>query len=176
MPWRTSPEWSSPSQGEEHGFKSHPGYCDERVGWAPASPSGCNPPAIAVQVQLLPDTLNGLVAQPAERDSLKVEVQGSTPCGATGRLMGVSSNGKTVGLHPADEGSTPSTVHCSCPGGEADITRLSEGRGPGSTPGRGTDGCPRGVPAARDRAKVEGEVRLLTGILWPNPSGSGTRL
>ena len=56
---------------------------------------------------------NGLVAQPAEQDSLKVEVQGSTPCGATGRLMGVSSNGKTVGLHPANEGSTPSTVHCS---------------------------------------------------------------
>ncbi len=28
------------------------------------------------------------------------------------RWMGVSSNGKTVGLHPADEGSTPSTVHC----------------------------------------------------------------
>jgi hypothetical protein len=26
MPWRTSPEWSSPSQGEERGFKSHPGY------------------------------------------------------------------------------------------------------------------------------------------------------
>src|SRR6516165_560650 len=56
---------------------------------------------------------NGLVAQLAEQDSLKVEVQGSTPCGATCRLMGVSSNGKTVGLHPADEGSTPSTVHCS---------------------------------------------------------------
>ena len=32
-----------------------------RVGWAPASPSGCNPPAFAVQVRLLPDTLhNGL--------------------------------------------------------------------------------------------------------------------
>jgi len=28
------------------------------VGWASASPSGCNPPAIAVQVQLLPDTLS----------------------------------------------------------------------------------------------------------------------
>ena len=56
---------------------------------------------------------NGLVAQPAEQDSLKVEVQGSTPCGATDWLMGVSSNGKTVGLHPANEGSTPSTVHCS---------------------------------------------------------------
>ena len=54
-----------------------------RVGRAPASPSGCNPPASAVQVQLLPDTLTGLVAQPAEQDSLKVEVQGSTPCGAT---------------------------------------------------------------------------------------------
>ena len=67
-----------------------------------------------MQVQLLLDTLekNGLVAQPAEQDSLKVEVQGSTPCGATGSIMGVSSNGKTVGLHPADEGSTPSTVHC----------------------------------------------------------------
>ena len=25
--------------------------------------------------------------------------------------MGVSSNGKTAGLHPANEGSTPSTVH-----------------------------------------------------------------
>ena len=89
-------------------------------------------------------------------------------------MMGVSSNGKTVGLHPADEGSTPSTVHCSqtarwwngrhavlrrpCPprregsspplvtgscrpGGERDIMAPSEGAGPGSTPGRGTDPC-----------------------------------
>src|SRR5262249_39259848 len=117
MPWRTSPEWSPRPHRGEQGFKSHPGYCDERVGWAPASPSGCNPPAIAVQVQLLSDTLTGVVAQPAEQDSLKVEVQGSTPCGATGWLMGVSSKGKTVGLHPADEGSTPSTVHCEWPGG-----------------------------------------------------------
>ena len=30
---------------------------------------------------------------------------------------------------------------------------------------------PRSVPAARDRAKVENEVRFLTGILWPNPKG-----
>ena len=126
-----------------------------------------------MQVQLLPDTLTGLVAQLAEQDSLKVEVQGSTPCGATGRLMGVSSNGKTVGLHPANEGSTPSTVHCSCPGGEKDIMAPSEGAGPGSTPGRGTDGCPRSVPAARDRAKVEGEVRLLTGILAARPIDGG---
>src|SRR5262245_14569504 len=128
MPWRTSPEWSPRPHRGEHWFKSHPGYCDERVGWAPASPSGCNPPAFAVQVQLLPDTLTGLVAQPAEQDSLKVEVQGSTPCGATASILGVSSNGKTVGLHPADEGSTPSTVHCEWPGGGRADTRSSEGR------------------------------------------------
>ena len=64
-----------------------------------------------MQVQILLDTLTGLVAQLAEQDSLKVEVQGSTPCGATGSILGVSSNGKTVGLHPADGGSTSSTVH-----------------------------------------------------------------
>src|SRR5579885_1080440 len=29
--------------------------------------------------------------------------------------------------------------------------------------------CPRGVPVARDPAKVEGEVRLLTGILAQRP-------
>ncbi len=45
MPWRTSPEWSPRPHRGEHGFKSHPGYCNECVGWAPASPSGCNPPA-----------------------------------------------------------------------------------------------------------------------------------
>src|SRR6516225_8727854 len=94
MPWRTSPEWSPRPHRGEHGFKSHPGYCDQRVGWAPASPSGCNPPANTVQVQLLPDTLTGLVDQLAEQDSLKVEVQGSTPCGATALILGVSSNGK----------------------------------------------------------------------------------
>ena len=139
-----------------------------------ASPGGRNPPAFAVQVRLLPDTLHdGLVAQPAEQDSLKVEVQGSTPCGATGSILGVSSNGKTVGLHPANEGSTPSTVHYFCPGSERDIMAPSEGAGPGSTPGRGTDGCPRSVPAARDRAKVEGEVRLLTGILAARPIDGG---
>ena len=109
-----------------------------RVGWAPASPSGCNPPASAVQVQLLPDTLTGLVAQPAEQDSLKVEVQGSTPCGATASILGVSSNGKTVGLHPADEGSTPSTVHCEWPGGgtgrHAVLRRPCPPRREGSSP------------------------------------------
>src|SRR5437763_73543 len=57
MPWRTSLEWSPRPHRGEHGFKSHPGYCDERVGWAPASPSGCNPPATAVRVQLPPNTL-----------------------------------------------------------------------------------------------------------------------
>src|SRR4051794_912053 len=55
---------------------------------------------------------HGLVAQLAEQDSLKVEVQGSTPCGATASIWACRLTGKTVGLHPADEGSTPSTVHC----------------------------------------------------------------
>ena len=103
----------------------------ERVGWASASPSGRNPPAIAVQVRLLPDTWTGLGARPAERLPLKQEDVGSTPTGATDfgvggggaqirrapaggiRFLGVSSNGKTAGLHPANEGSIPSTVHCS---------------------------------------------------------------
>ncbi len=72
----------------------HPSGC---VGWALASPSGCNPPANAVQVQLLPDTLRvvhethppltthqtGLVAQPAEHLSLKQGDVGSIPTGAT---------------------------------------------------------------------------------------------
>jgi hypothetical protein len=90
MPWRTSPEWSSLSQSEEHGFKSHPGYCGEGVGG---------------------QLHNGLVAQLAEHLSLKQEEVGSIPTGATAWILGVSSKGKTVGLHPVDEGSTPSTVH-----------------------------------------------------------------
>ena len=80
-----------------------------------------------MQVQLLPDTLTGLVAQPAEHLSLKQGAVGSTPTGATGLMMGVSSNGKTAGLHPADEGSTPSTVHWKWPGGGMADTQLSEG-------------------------------------------------
>ena len=66
------------------------------------------------------------------------------------------------------EGSTPSLV-TRCPGGERDIMALFERAGPGSIPGRGTDEDPWSVVEARDRAKVVGEVRLLTGILWPNP-------
>src|ERR1051325_9022852 len=94
MPWRTSPEWSPRPHRGEHGFKSHPGYCERHVGRAPASPGGCNPPATTVQVQLLPDTLTGLVAQPAEQDSLKVEVQGSTPCGATASIWACRLTGR----------------------------------------------------------------------------------
>ena len=88
-----------------------------RVGWAPASPSGCNPPANAVQVQLLPDTLvNGLVAQSAEHTPLKRNDVGSSPTGATAKILGLSSNGKTAGLQPANEGSIPSMVHWNAQG------------------------------------------------------------
>src|SRR5262249_41463589 len=110
---------------------------------------------------------------PAEQDSPKVEVQGSTPCGATFRNLGVSSNGKRSACTRQMRVQLPPRSTEKCPGGETDITRLSEGRGPGSTPGRGPDGCPRSVPAARDRAKVEGEVRLLTGILAARPTDGG---
>ena len=66
-----------------------PRVLKRRVGWALASPGGCNPPAPAVQVQLLPDTLQyGLVAQLAEHLSLKQGDVGSTPTGATGSMTG----------------------------------------------------------------------------------------
>ena len=57
-----------------------------------------------------------------------------------------------------------------CPGGETEIMAPSEGAGPGSIPGRGTDDHPRGVADARNPAKVEDEVRLLTGILTTTAS------
>ena len=51
------------------------------------------------------------------------------------------------------------------PGGEMDIMAPSEGAGPGSIPGRGTGLGSSGCDGlAHDPAKVEDEVRLLTGI------------
>lgn len=56
------------------------------------------------------------------------------------------------------------------PGGERDIMAPSEGAGPGSIPGRGADSYPWSVAEARRSAKAEVmQVRLLPGILWPNP-------
>src|SRR5688572_7900268 len=53
------------------------------------------------------------VAQPEERGPPKAEVEGSIPSrSAESDNMGPSSNGKTLGLHPGDEGSTPSGIHC----------------------------------------------------------------
>src|SRR5436305_3668415 len=105
-------------------FRLHPSPC---VGWAPASPGGCNPPAIAVQVQLLPDTLNGLVAQLAEHLSLKQGGVGSIPTGATvRRLTARWWNVDAPWFRPrcpeGREGASPSLVIGSCcPGGETDI-------------------------------------------------------
>src|SRR5262249_18185557 len=77
-----------------------------------------------------------------------------------------STSGEVAWLSTRQDGFDPRTPCCR-PGGEEAITRLSEGRGPGSIPGRGTAEAerPRGVPVARDPAKVEAEVRLLTRIL-----------
>jgi hypothetical protein len=56
------------------------------------------------------------------------------------------------------------------PGGEREIMAPSEGAGPGSTPGPGTEVYPWSVAEARRPAKAEAmQVRLLPGILWPNP-------
>ncbi len=108
------PEWSPRSQRGDRGFESHPGYLKERVGWAWASPGGCNPPALAVQVRLLPDT-PGQVVEWQTR-----QAQNLVP---TRR-----------------EGSSPSLV-TDCLGGETEIMAPSEGAGPGSIPGRGAEKC-----------------------------------
>jgi hypothetical protein len=62
-PWATDRRPGGPARSGRHvltvesrGSNTLQGT-DCRVGWAPARPSGCNPPAFAVQVQLLPDTL-----------------------------------------------------------------------------------------------------------------------
>src|SRR5690242_20591595 len=71
------------------------GTDEECVGWALASQVAVTHPRLLCRFNSCPTHCpNGLVAQLAEQDSLKIEVQGSTPCGATGRLMGVSSNGE----------------------------------------------------------------------------------
>lgn len=161
MPWRTSPEWSPRPHLGEHGFKSHPGYCNDVSAGHRRAQVAVTHPRPLCRFNSCPTHSSGLVAQPAEQDSLKVEVQGSTPCGATGRLMGVSSNGKTVGLHPADEGSTPSTVHCEWPGGgtgrHAVLRRPCPPRREGSSPSLVTA---RRCPVLRTQAPA---LRRLVG-------------
>lgn len=55
---------------------------------------------------------NALADQRSGRHALIVEIKGSNPFQGTGSRTGGSSNGKIAGLQLADEGSTPSTVHC----------------------------------------------------------------
>ena len=82
-------------------------------------------------------------------------------------------NGRHAALRepcpPWREGSSPSlvTVRC-CPGGERDIIALSEGAGPGSSPGRGTGIASMVKGTSRGPAKAEFLVRVQVGALWPN--------
>ena len=71
--------------------------------------------------------------------------EGSSPSLATVWQTGMSalripgsSNGRTAGSEPVGVGSTPAPGALVNLDGEMDIMRPSEGRGPGSTPGRGT--------------------------------------
>ena len=54
-----------------------------RVGWALASPPGCNPDAMAVQVQLLPDALTRPVRLSARTPAPQAGKRGSIPLRAT---------------------------------------------------------------------------------------------
>jgi hypothetical protein len=115
-----------------------------------------------------------LVSQVVERQTRQVQNlvptghEGSSPSLATFFFRGRLTAGRRAlnpqvlaRLQPPELG---------CPGGETDIMALSEGAGPGSIPGRGTDLDPWGVVEARRPAKAEVmQVRFLPGILWPNP-------
>jgi hypothetical protein len=52
-----------------------------------------------------------VVAQSEERGPPKAEGEGSSPSRNVKRNLGPSSNGRTPGLHPGNEGSIPSGVH-----------------------------------------------------------------
>src|SRR5262249_34886968 len=55
------------------------------------------------------------------------------------------------------------------PGGEAEITRFSEDRSPGSTPGQGTADASMVKRTSRGSAKSEFLVQIQVEALWPNP-------
>ena len=133
-------ESSSPCQGEGRGFESRqtrwngtvrkrksgevqtfvilrvrlpPLPLETRVGWALACPSGCNPPASAVQVQLLPDALKE--GEDSARSSIGSGHQPLTlarrvqfPHGSLWRNGGIRPSGAT-GRH--------ATLRTSCPDG-----------------------------------------------------------
>jgi hypothetical protein len=112
-------------------------------------------------VRLPPFPLDGLVAQLAESPALTRQVVGSIPTGATGSMIdkGVLL-GEQLASKTGAEGSTPSILAECCPDGETDITRLSEGRGPGSTPGRGTDSVNGPVFQREDAGSANRAVRV----------------
>jgi hypothetical protein len=88
--------------------------------------------------------------------------KGSTPFGYpyTSVLLGEPAASKT-----ASRGSTP-RARAFCPDCVADCTRLSEGRSPGSSPGRDTDSRSlRVCRIARQSSKLQDEVQLLGGLL-----------
>ena len=82
-----------------------------------------------------------------------------------GRLYRIVLLGEQAASKTARLGSNPRDP--ACPDGVTDRIRPSEGRGPGSNPGRDADWTlgPASVAEARQSSKLPDEVRLLGGAL-----------
>src|SRR5687768_1490136 len=76
---------------------------------APASPGGCNPPANAVQVRLLPDTLTRPVRLLARSPVFQAGQRGSKPLRATERPGGGMADTRSL------EGRAPRGVRVQVP-------------------------------------------------------------
>ena len=100
-------------------------------------------------------------------DSCPTRSTPPAPAGAPSQVVERETRGPQKAVPTRREGSTPSLA-TACPGGEGDITRPSEGRDPGSTPGRGTVLASMVKRTSRGPAKAEFLVRVQVGALWPN--------
>lgn len=123
-------------------------------------------PHFAVQVRLLPDTLTRPVRLLVRSPVFQAGQRGSKPLRA--KIEPEASAKHFAYASGSDE---------RCPGGETDITRPSEGRGPGSTPGRGIVNASMVKRTSHGSAKSEFLVRVQVEALMPaTPDGTGTAL
>lgn len=199
---------------------SNPIQGTRRVGRALASPRGCNPPANAVQVQLLPDTLDVLVVPAEWPPVFQAGDRGFESRRGYSQVVEWQTRSSQKAVPTGREGSSPSLATFRPSGEMADaaVSRAAAQRREGSSPssatafrGRLTAGRrtlnpqvlarlqPPELDASmvkrnhgslrRSRSRFESwsryipgvwrkhaavrrrrlQVRLLPGILWPNP-------